>query len=158
MIEIVYACAKWNDSQLQWWNELTHGPSITLSLHSIMEPLLWWMEEQQFFACLTSYTIHNLCVSLPAGEMNNFNQVELILRDILRAINPSDDDWALRFHILNEVRNVVGSIESLRGLLCSPLSCFVLCSSWKVYLHLLLMHRKLRKGIPYSWSPCLQRG
>lgn len=88
------------------------------------------------------------CVSLLAGEMNDFNQVELTLRDILRAINPSREDWNVRFHIINEVRAVVGSVESLRGLLCSPLSCFILCSNCKVFLHLLLMYKENKERNP----------
>ncbi|KAL6541809.1 hypothetical protein OROGR_011295 [Orobanche gracilis] len=47
--------------------------------------------------------------------MNNYNLPEVTVRDILRVIKPSNEDWSVRFHIINEVRAVVGSVESLRG-------------------------------------------
>ncbi|XP_073293193.1 protein HESO1-like isoform X5 [Primulina huaijiensis] len=47
--------------------------------------------------------------------MNGFNLLELTLRDILRMINPSGQDWSVRFQIINELRAVVEPIESLRG-------------------------------------------
>ncbi|KAL0303768.1 UNVERIFIED_CONTAM: protein HESO1 [Sesamum radiatum] len=47
--------------------------------------------------------------------MNGYNFLELAIKDILRVINPSKEDWSVRFHIINEVRAVAESIESLRG-------------------------------------------
>ncbi|KAH6802350.1 Nucleotidyltransferase family protein [Perilla frutescens var. frutescens] len=57
--------------------------------------------------------------------MNGYNQVEPTLREILRAINPSNDDWQARFHIITEIRAIVGSIESLRGATVEPFGSFV---------------------------------
>ncbi|XP_057804061.1 protein HESO1 [Salvia miltiorrhiza] len=57
--------------------------------------------------------------------MNGYNQVEQTLNDILRAINPSKEDWTIRFHIINEVRDVIRSIESLRGGTVEPYGSFV---------------------------------
>lgn len=47
--------------------------------------------------------------------MNGYNLLELTLRDILLVINPSKDDWSFRFHIINDITAVVGSVESMRG-------------------------------------------
>ncbi|KAK6135881.1 hypothetical protein DH2020_030368 [Rehmannia glutinosa] len=52
--------------------------------------------------------------------MNGYNLLEVTIRDILRVISPSKEDWAVRFHIIDEVRNIVGSIESLRGATVEP--------------------------------------
>ena len=49
-------------------------------------------------------------------KMNGYDQVERVLNDILRAINPSNEDWTIRFHIIKEIQEVIGSIESLRGM------------------------------------------
>ena len=57
-------------------------------------------------ACLLKTTI----------KMNGYNPVEQTVNEILRAINPSKEDWTIRFHIINEVRAVIESIESLRGI------------------------------------------
>ncbi|KAK3031927.1 hypothetical protein RJ639_036723 [Escallonia herrerae] len=48
--------------------------------------------------------------------MNANNLLELTLRDILNVINPSRDDWSIRFRIIEELRDVIQSIESLRVL------------------------------------------
>ncbi|XP_073293190.1 protein HESO1-like isoform X2 [Primulina huaijiensis] len=57
--------------------------------------------------------------------MNGFNLLELTLRDILRMINPSGQDWSVRFQIINELRAVVEPIESLRGATVEPFGSFV---------------------------------
>ncbi|KAI3472630.1 hypothetical protein Pfo_031021 [Paulownia fortunei] len=57
--------------------------------------------------------------------MNGYNLLELTVRDILRVINPSKEDWNFRFHIINEVRAIVGSVESLRGATVEPFGSFV---------------------------------
>lgn len=49
-------------------------------------------------------------------KMNGYDQVERVLNDILRAINPSKEDWTIRHHIIDEVREVIGSVESLRSM------------------------------------------
>lgn len=48
-------------------------------------------------------------------KMNGYNHVEPTLSSILRAIYPSNEDWTARFHIIHDIRAIVGSIDSLRG-------------------------------------------
>ncbi|KZV25587.1 hypothetical protein F511_23872 [Dorcoceras hygrometricum] len=57
--------------------------------------------------------------------MNGYNLLELTLRDILCAINPSRQDWSVRFQIINELRAVVEPIETLRGATVEPFGSFV---------------------------------
>lgn len=47
--------------------------------------------------------------------MNSQNQVESTLKEILEVIKPLREDWVTRFKIINELRDVVQSIENLRG-------------------------------------------
>ncbi|KAG8380743.1 hypothetical protein BUALT_Bualt06G0047800 [Buddleja alternifolia] len=56
--------------------------------------------------------------------MNGYNMLELTFRDILRSINPLNDDWSIRFHIITEIRAIVESIESLRGATVEPFGSF----------------------------------
>ncbi|XP_011076791.1 protein HESO1 isoform X2 [Sesamum indicum] len=56
--------------------------------------------------------------------MNGYNFLERAIKDILRVINPSKEDWSVRFHIINEVRAVAESIESLRGATVEPFGSF----------------------------------
>lgn len=48
--------------------------------------------------------------------MSSCSRVEQTLHDILSLIKPNDDDWAVRFHIIQEVRDAVQTVESLRGI------------------------------------------
>ncbi|EYU19942.1 hypothetical protein ABFS82_06G073500 [Erythranthe guttata] len=56
--------------------------------------------------------------------MNRYNLLDLTIRDILRVINPSNDDWSFRFQMINEIRAIVGSIENLRGATVEPFGSF----------------------------------
>ncbi|KAL2558050.1 Nucleotidyltransferase family protein [Forsythia ovata] len=56
--------------------------------------------------------------------MNGYNLLEITLRNILHAINPSREDWTVRFHIIAELRAVVESIENLRGATVEPYGSF----------------------------------
>ncbi|KAB2085269.1 hypothetical protein ES319_A05G390200v1 [Gossypium barbadense] len=47
--------------------------------------------------------------------MNSQNQVESTLKEILEVVKPLHEDWVTRFKIINELREVVQSIENLRG-------------------------------------------
>ncbi|KAL8552021.1 hypothetical protein ACS0TY_000905 [Phlomoides rotata] len=51
--------------------------------------------------------------------------LECTLRDILQSINPLREDWDVRFHMINEIRAVVQSVESLRGATVEPYGSFV---------------------------------
>ncbi|XP_074357612.1 protein HESO1-like isoform X2 [Apium graveolens] len=57
--------------------------------------------------------------------MNSYSLVEKTLQRILILIKPKDDDWAVRFHIFQEVRDAVESVESLRGATVEPYGSFV---------------------------------
>ncbi|CAA3002787.1 HESO1 [Olea europaea subsp. europaea] len=56
--------------------------------------------------------------------MNGYNLLETTLRDVLHAINPLREDWNVRFHIIDELRTVVESIENLRGATVEPFGSF----------------------------------
>lgn len=51
--------------------------------------------------------------------MSFYGLVEHTLRDILLLINPTRDDWGIRFHIIEDIRAAVQTVESLRGKLPS---------------------------------------
>ncbi|CAA0809454.1 Nucleotidyltransferase family protein [Striga hermonthica] len=57
--------------------------------------------------------------------MNGHNLLEVTFRDILHVIKPSKGDWSVRFLIINEIRDIVGSVESLRGATIEPFGSFV---------------------------------
>ncbi|CAK9323789.1 unnamed protein product [Citrullus colocynthis] len=63
--------------------------------------------------------------------MNGF-MLDRVMKDVLRVVEPLQDDWAARFQIINELRDVVQSIESLRGATVEPFGSFVsnLFSRW----------------------------
>lgn len=48
--------------------------------------------------------------------MSSYSLVEKTLQKILTLIKPNNDDWAVRFHIIQEVRDAVETVESLRGI------------------------------------------
>ncbi|KZV34982.1 poly(A) RNA polymerase cid11-like [Dorcoceras hygrometricum] len=56
--------------------------------------------------------------------MNGDSTLELILKDILLAINPSREDWSARFHTISELRAIIESIDSLRGATLEPFGSF----------------------------------
>lgn len=58
-------------------------------------------------------------------RMNGYNLLEPTLRDILCMINPSAQDWSVRFQIIDELRALVEPIESLRGIWCFA-TCFLM--------------------------------
>ncbi|XP_057979927.1 protein HESO1 [Malania oleifera] len=57
--------------------------------------------------------------------MNAYIILEPILKDILLVIQPLRDDRTIRHHIVNEFRNIVQSVESLRGAIVEPFGSFV---------------------------------
>ncbi|OMO59090.1 putative zinc finger protein [Corchorus capsularis] len=57
--------------------------------------------------------------------MNSFSQVESTLKEILDVIKPLREDWVTRFKIIDELREVVQSMESLRGATVEPFGSFV---------------------------------
>ncbi|MBA0600513.1 protein HESO1 [Gossypium raimondii] len=64
--------------------------------------------------------------------MNSQSQVESTLKEILEVVKPLHEDWVTRFKIINELREVVQSIENLRGATVEPFGSFVsnLFSRW----------------------------
>lgn len=47
--------------------------------------------------------------------MSACGSLDPAIRDILYVINPSREDWAIRFRLIEELKSVVQSVESLRG-------------------------------------------
>lgn len=47
--------------------------------------------------------------------MNSYSQVESTLQEVLEVIKPLREDWVTRQKIIDELREVVQSMESLRG-------------------------------------------
>lgn len=59
--------------------------------------------------------------------MSTCHFLEPTLRDILRVVNPLEEDWTIRFQIIKDLQAVIQSIESLRGYTCSLLLIFSTC-------------------------------
>ncbi|TMX05247.1 hypothetical protein EJD97_000104 [Solanum chilense] len=57
--------------------------------------------------------------------MNGYSLLEHTLQNILHSINPSEEDWSMRFQLIHELRAVVESIEILRGATVEPFGSFV---------------------------------
>lgn len=55
--------------------------------------------------------------------MSSFGLVEPTLKDILSVINPLREDWDTRFRLINDLREVVESVESFRGNYCFLIIC-----------------------------------
>ena len=58
--------------------------------------------------------------------MNTYRVLEPTLKDILNGIQPLREDWVVRFKVIEELEDVVKSVESLRGIFpgkCKFLSC-----------------------------------
>ena len=47
--------------------------------------------------------------------MNSHSQVESTLKEVLEVIKPLREDWVTRYKIIDELREVVQSMENLRG-------------------------------------------
>lgn len=47
--------------------------------------------------------------------MGSYNVLEPILKDILGMLNPLREDWETRMKVISDLREVVESVESLRG-------------------------------------------
>lgn len=58
-------------------------------------------------------------------KMNGYSLLEHTLQNILRSINPLEEDWSMRFQLIQELRVVVESIEILRGATVEPFGSFV---------------------------------
>ncbi|KAF9674694.1 hypothetical protein SADUNF_Sadunf10G0153500 [Salix dunnii] len=57
--------------------------------------------------------------------MNTHRVLEPTLKDILDGIQPLREDWVMRFKIIEELEDVVRSVESLRGATVEPFGSFV---------------------------------
>lgn len=62
--------------------------------------------------------------------MNNNRTLDLIINDVLTVVKPQQGDWAIRFQIIDELRRVVESVESLRGYLPQNLSLSHRCKNY----------------------------
>ncbi|EOY18090.1 hypothetical protein QUC31_006632 [Theobroma cacao] len=57
--------------------------------------------------------------------MNSYSQVESTLQEVLEVIKPLREDWVTRQKIIDELREVVQSMESLRGATVEPFGSLV---------------------------------
>ncbi|XP_021904138.1 protein HESO1 isoform X1 [Carica papaya] len=57
--------------------------------------------------------------------MSVYSVLELMLNDILNVIKPLREDWEIRFQVINQLQEVVGSVDSLRGATVEPFGSFV---------------------------------
>ncbi|MED6192572.1 Protein heso1 [Stylosanthes scabra] len=57
--------------------------------------------------------------------MSKYGMLDNVLNDILKAVTPLQEDWAVRFGIINDLRLVAESVESLRGATVEPFGSFV---------------------------------
>lgn len=57
--------------------------------------------------------------------MSAYSALEPPLREILRVIIPLGEDWAVRFQIINDLKAIVGSVDSLRGATVETYGSFV---------------------------------
>jgi len=47
--------------------------------------------------------------------MSTHSTLDIVVNDILRVVTPVQEDWEIRFAIINDLRSIVESVESLRG-------------------------------------------
>lgn len=57
--------------------------------------------------------------------MSTHNMLGNVLNDILQVITPSQEDWAIRFAIINDLRSIAESVQSLRGKLLKVLFLYM---------------------------------
>ncbi|GAB4831840.1 Protein heso1 [Ancistrocladus abbreviatus] len=57
--------------------------------------------------------------------MSTYNMLELTLNEILYVIKPIKEDWETRIHVIDELREVVNNVESLRGATVEPFGSFL---------------------------------
>lgn len=57
--------------------------------------------------------------------MDSYSVIESTLKEILKVIVPPREDWVTRLKVIDELRNVVQSMESLRGATVEPFGSFV---------------------------------
>ncbi|KAK7379301.1 hypothetical protein VNO80_04758 [Phaseolus coccineus] len=57
--------------------------------------------------------------------MSTHSTLDIVLKDILQVVTPLQEDWQIRFAIINDLRSIVESVESLRGATVEPFGSFV---------------------------------
>ncbi|KAL2567899.1 hypothetical protein AAZX31_18G034800 [Glycine max] len=57
--------------------------------------------------------------------MSTHSTLDIVVNDILRVVTPVQEDWEIRFAIINDLRSIVESVESLRGATVEPFGSFV---------------------------------
>ncbi|KAE9598775.1 hypothetical protein Lal_00022480 [Lupinus albus] len=57
--------------------------------------------------------------------MSAYSMLDIVMKDILQVVTPVQEDWEVRFAIINDLRRVVESVESLRGATVEPYGSFV---------------------------------
>ena len=66
--------------------------------------------------------------------MSTHSMLDIVVNDILRVVTPLQEDWEIRFAIINDFRSIVESVESLRGELSRSFVIWVF-----IYCFLLLL-------------------
>ncbi|KAI4384492.1 hypothetical protein MLD38_002642 [Melastoma candidum] len=66
------------------------------------------------------------------GSNNFLNPLESVIHGILKVVEPNPEDWKIRFQVIEELRSVVESVESLRGATVEEYGSFAsnLFSKW----------------------------
>ncbi|OIV95608.1 hypothetical protein TanjilG_23839 [Lupinus angustifolius] len=57
--------------------------------------------------------------------MSEYTMLETVMKDIIHVVTPVQEDWEIRFAIINDLRRIVESVESLRGATVEPYGSFV---------------------------------
>ncbi|KAF8022095.1 hypothetical protein BT93_G2288 [Corymbia citriodora subsp. variegata] len=57
--------------------------------------------------------------------MGAYRALNFVINDILTAVQPQQQDWVIRAHIIDELRKVIESVESLRGATVEPFGSYV---------------------------------
>ncbi|KAL3732241.1 hypothetical protein ACJRO7_028988 [Eucalyptus globulus] len=57
--------------------------------------------------------------------MGAYRTLDFVINDILNAVKPQQQDWVIRCQIIDELRRVIESVESLRGATVEPFGSFV---------------------------------
>lgn len=47
--------------------------------------------------------------------MSTHSMLGTVFNDVLRVVTPSQEDWEIRFAIINDLRSAVESVETMRG-------------------------------------------
>uniref|UniRef100_A0A6N2NL70 Poly(A) RNA polymerase mitochondrial-like central palm domain-containing protein n=1 Tax=Salix viminalis TaxID=40686 RepID=A0A6N2NL70_SALVM len=97
-----------------------------VTIHLVLLLTLIWIWVLSDLHVLISQTLHCATGIISQGTtMNTYRVLEPTLKDILNGVQPLREDWVMRFKIIEELEDVVRSVESLRGATVEPFGSFV---------------------------------